>query len=515
MILYAPCGVMEGLEFDGLCQFRGIPYAEPPLGENRFRPAVSAKPWGGIRSCKAYGHAAPQVLVPGLTYFQEGETIDENCLYLNVTAPAYALPGQHPTATGAAEPSVPGSPAVKRAGASAALPVLFWVHGGAFQKGSANMGMDPAAFAKEGVVIVAANYRVGALGFLDFSEFLGDDYRQSGNNGLLDIMEALRWTKRNIASFGGDPDNITIMGQSAGAKLCAALTLASGAKGLFRRAILCSGAAQCIRDQATARAVTRRFMTDAGLSEETAGQLLTLPWETILKAQQNLFSGLNLHTVGPVFDGITFPADDALQLIEAGVSNQIDVLMGTDRDEMNLYWYIYQFHELTEAHALRLFGDYASKVMTDYRQLPSGESFHKNFIHLLTEYIYRGPCIRMAEACAAAGQKIYLYRLDWDRQPYRACHTSETQFLMGKDDNLPGLDASPAHERLSRMMHDAFMHFIKTGKPEAEGLPFWPLYTKDEKQMMVFDDPCRTIAAPEPETPEDMPFQIFRLNEIT
>ena len=511
MIIHAPCGSMEGLEFDGLCQFRGIPYAESPSGKNRFRPTVSAKPWNGIRSCKTYGHAAPQIPVPGLTYFQEGETIDENCLYLNVTAPVCAVPGQHPAATDNATSSVPGSLPAKRPGVSAALPVLFWVHGGAFQKGSATMGMDPAAFAKEGLVVVAANYRVGALGFLDFSEFLGEEYRQSGNSGVLDIIEALRWTKRNIASFGGDPDNITIMGQSAGAKLCASLTLASGAKGLFRRAVLCSGAAQCIRDRVTARAVTRLFMQDAGLTEKSAEQLLTLPWETILEAQKNLFSGLNLHTVGPVFDGVTFRADDALQLIETGVSSDVAVLMGTNRDEMNLYWYIYRFHELTESHAARLFGNRAPLVMEDYRKLLSGKSFHTEFIHLLTEYIYRAPCIRMAEACAAAGQKVYLYRLDWDRQSYKACHTSETQFLMGKDDNLPGLDSSPAHAELARKMHDAFIHFIKTGKPDAEGLPSWPLYTTEEKQMMILDNTCRTVAAPAPETPEELPFQIFRL----
>lgn len=492
MIISAPCGAMEGLEFDGLCQFRGIPYAAPPINENRFRPTVPAEPWTGILPCKTYGHAAPQVLVPGLTYFQEGETIDEDCLYLNITAPVSSIPK-------------------KDLHAKASLPVLFWVHGGAFQKGSANMGMDPTAFAKEGLVVVAANYRVGALGFLDFSEYLGEDYRQSGNSGVLDIIEALRWTKRNIAAFGGDPDNITIMGQSAGAKLCATLTLMPGAKGLFRRAVLCSGAAQCIRDRHTARKITSRFMKDAGLTKETAGQLLTLPWEKILEAQQNLFSGLNLHTVGPVFDGITFPAEDALQLINDGINHEVDILMGTNRDEMNLYWYIYGFHELTEAHADRLFGDHGPRVTADYRKLPSGKIFHKEFIHLLTEYIYRAPCIRMAKACAAAGQNVFLYRLDWDRQPYKACHTSETQFLMGKDDNLPGLEDSPAHQRLAQKMHDAFIAFIKTGTPTAAGLPLWPPYDKKTKQMMVFDETCRISTAPEPETPADMPFQIFRL----
>lgn len=501
MILTAPCGILDGLESGSLCQFRGIPYAAPPTGHNRLKPPAQAVPWTGIRSCKTYGHAAPQVLVPGLTYFQEGETIDEDCLYLNVTAPTSAIPDSKTLA------------GKNRTGASTLLPVLFWVHGGAFQKGSANMGMDPAAFAREGLVVVAANYRVGALGFLDFSEYLGEEYAQSGNNGLLDIVEALRWTKRNIAAFGGDPENITIIGQSAGAKLCATLTLMPKANGLFRRAVLCSGAVQCIRDRTTARLVTRRFMKDAGLTVENAGQLLTMPWEKILNAQQQLFTGLNLHTVGPVFDRINFPADDALESIRSGSSRHIDILMGTNRDEMNLYWYIYQFHELTESHAFRLFGQNASLILKDYARLKQDDAFQSNFVHLLTEYIYRAPAVHMAQVCAEAGQRVYLYRLDWDRQPYKACHTEETQFLMGKDPNLPGLDTSAAHEELTKKMHTAFLRFIKTGTPEAEGLPQWPVYTADEQQMMIFDENCRITPTPEPETPAVFPYQIFRLTE--
>lgn len=115
------------------------------------------------------------------------------------------------------------------------LPVLCWIQGGAFQKGSATAGINPPSFAREGMVVVNMNYRLGALGFMDMSGYLGDAYRQSGNSGLLDIIEALRWVRKNIASFGGDPDNVTIMGQSAGAKLCGALTIMKKARGLFQK----------------------------------------------------------------------------------------------------------------------------------------------------------------------------------------------------------------------------------------------------------------------------------------
>ncbi len=506
MIVTTPSGTVDGLQSGGLYQFRGIPYAAPPVGRNRLKPPVPVSPWSGVRSCKEYGHAAPQIPVPGLTYFQEGETFDEDCLYLNITVPSTAVPKN--------ENSLPvkdsrQSPATEEP--QDLLPVLFWVHGGAFQKGSANMGIDPVAFAREGLVVVAANYRLGALGFLDFSGYLGEEYCQSGNNGLLDIIEALNWTKQNIAAFGGNPDNITIMGQSAGAKLCATLTLMPKARGLFRRAVLCSGAAQCIRDRVTAQQITHRFMKDAGLTKDTAPQLLDLPWETILKAQQNLFTGLNLHTVGPVFDGINFPSDDALKLIIDGACRDIGILLGTNRDEMSLYWHIYHFHDLTLSHAYRLFGENAQQVLQDYAKIPKDDSFQDNFIHLLSEYIYRAPAVRMAQACAGAGQNVFLYRLDWDRQPYKACHTSETQFLMGHDTNLPGLDSSAEHHRLSERMHAAFINFIKTGRPDADTLPLWPAYDTERQRMMVFNETCRIIRTPEPETPYDMPFQIFKL----
>lgn len=198
---------MEGMEIQGIHQLLGIPYAKPPVGALRFMPTEPAEPWTGIRSCRKLGHAAPQLYVPGLTFLKKEEPLDEDCLYLNVTTP---------DTTGK-------------------LPVLCWIHGGAFQKGSATAGINPPSFAREGMVVVNMNYRLGALGFMDMSGYLGDAYRQSGNSGLLDIIEALRWVRKNIASFGGDPDNVTIMGQSAGAKLCGALIIMKKPEGCFKK----------------------------------------------------------------------------------------------------------------------------------------------------------------------------------------------------------------------------------------------------------------------------------------
>lgn len=484
MILDAPCGQMEGLEKGGLAQFLGIPYAKPPVGALRFRPTEALPRWEGVRTCTKPGRAAPQLCVPGLTSLRKEETLDEDCLYLNVTTP-----------------DVHGH-----------APVLFWIHAGAFQKGSGTLGIQPETFAKKGLVVVNGNYRLGALGFLDVSRWFGDDYRQSGNNGLLDILQALRWTQDNIAAFGGDPDNITVMGQSAGAKICGTLTLMQAARGLFRRAVLCSGAVQCIRSRHTAQTIADRFLAEAGLTDADASELLTMPWERLLKAQTNLFAGLNLHTVGPVFDGVNFGADDALALVRNGAGRDVDLLIGTNRDEMNLYWHVYNVHGLDDALAVKLFGSRAPIVMNHYAKIPRDENFHRNFIHFFTEYVYRSGSLKMAEAAAEAGQRVYLYRLDWDRQAFGACHASETQFLMGFGSVIRDVDRSPAHEALAEEMRGAFLQFIRTGVPAAEGLPPWPAFGGERRAMMAFDAPCRVERAPASEVDPRMPYPIFELD---
>ena len=483
MIIKAPCGAMEGMEIQGIHQLLGIPYAKPPVGALRFMPTEPEEPWTGIRSCRKLGHAAPQLYVPGLTFLKKEETLDEDCLYLNVTTP---------DTTGK-------------------LPVLCWIHGGAFQKGSATAGINPPAFAREGMVVVNMNYRLGALGFMDMSGYLGDAYRQSGNSGLLDIIEALRWVRKNIASFGGDPDNVTIMGQSAGAKLCGALTIIKKARGLFQKAILCSGAVQCIRDVHTARCITEQFMSHAGLTKDRAHEILTMPWEAILKAQAPMFRGFNLHAAGPVFDGINFEGNDALALIRQQTGPRISLLMGTNRDETNLYWHIYHVHDMDEGLAEKLFGNRAPIVMKNYGKIPKDENFHQRFVHFLTEYIYRAGDIDMAETASDAGQDVYLYRLDWDRQAYKACHASETQFLMGLGSVIHDVDHSPAHEELKEEMHGAFTAFIKKGMPAAEGMPSWPKFDRENRRIMVFDHPCHVERAAASETDPAMPFQVFAL----
>lgn len=483
-MIEAPCGKLEGREKGDILQFLGIPYAKPPVGGLRFRPPEPLPPWEGVRDCCRPGHAAPQAAGAGPAHLTKNEIMDEDCLYLNVTVPKGAV----------------------------RAPVLFWIHGGAFQKGSGFLGIRPEQFAREGFVVVSCNYRLGALGFLDVSKWFGDAYRQSGNSGLLDITEALRWVQRNIEAFGGDPDRVSVMGQSAGAKLCGALTVSNGAEGLFRRAVLCSGAVQCIRTRHTAQRTAERFLKAAGLTENRAGELLTMPWRDIVRLQAVLFSGLNLHAVGPVFDGITFDGENAPALLLRKRAQPVDLLLGTNRDEMELYRQIYGLDELTPEMAEQLFGNRAAIVREACERIPRDEKYEERLVHILTEYIYRAGTVGMAEAAAAAGHAVYLYRLDWDRQAFRACHASETQFLMGMGLVIRDMDRSPAHERLARAMRGAICSFMKTGCPKAEELPPWPRFEETDRQMMIFDAESRIAVTPPKETDPCMPYAVFELD---
>lgn len=497
LIVKTKYGSVEGIQNGEVEQYLGIPYAAPPVGPLRFKPTEDPTPWEGVKDCKKYGSAAPQLYVEGLTRFRgEGETpLNEDCLYLNVTTPK--------------------ADDQKR-------PVLFWVHGGAFQKGSATMGIYEPSFAKEGLVVVNCNYRVGVLGFMDLSAYLGEEYSQMGNSGMMDIIHALKWTKENIAAFGGDPDNVTIMGQSAGSKIVGFLTVMKPAKGLFTKAIMLSGSVQCLRDRKTAQKVGDMFMADAGLTKENAKELLTMPWEEIVERQKKIFAGLNLHTVGAEFDGVNFEGRNALDIISNQTANNVPTLVGTNRDELDLYWNVYKFHELDDFMAERLFADYGPIVKADIDERLAGldkesEEYHRKFVYLTTEYIYRAGCNQMAVACADAGQPVYMFRNDWEQNgasgtPFLACHGSETQFIFGDASVIKKITDTPEHAKQAQQMHDSCINFIKTGKPFAEGMVEWPEFNSNTRQMMVFNGEGHVERSPLPDISPEMPHQVFRIH---
>lgn len=486
MFVKTAYGIVQGNKRADGFEFLGIPYAAAPIGQLRLKPPIKPEPWEGVLDCRTYGAAAPQIRIKEIKMLDDNEAISEDCLRLNVYTPAID---------------------------DKKRPVMVYIHAGAFQRGSGHVGFISSTYMEKDIVAITVNYRLGALGFLDFTDYLGEEYRQSGNNGILDIIQALIWVKENIQNFGGDPDNVTLFGQSAGAKQIMCLTLMEKAKGLFHKVFAESGGVHSIRDIVTARKITDIFMKDAGLNKENAHELLTMPWEKIVQAQVNLFKGLNLHTCGPVFDGINFCTDNALDIIREGKANMVPVMCGTSRDELQLYYNTYKFHELDNYMAERLFGDNAPIVQEEYRKRVAEKHIPHDHVDFMTEYIYRHGVMQFCREMAYYGnQNVYLFRNDYDKQPIRAGHCSGAQFTMREYGKYGITEHTKEYYRLADAVVDAIASFMRNGKPESSGMPQWPAFDVDERKMMVWDDAgCYVTRSPESYVTADMPEQVFKL----
>lgn len=464
-------GLVQGRREGNLHAFRGIPYAQPPVGELRFRPPQPIKAWAGVKNTQEFGGKA----------FQGAEVRQgqEDCLYLNVWAPA----------------------------AARRRPVVVWVHGGAFTGGSGQENDTWTFAAQDTVVAVSFNYRLGSLGFLELGSQLGRRYAQAGNCGLLDAVAALRWVQQNIAAFGGDPNRVTVMGESAGAKLVGALLVTPAAQGLFQQVILESGAVQAVRDTATAAAVTRQLLRTLHLPH--ARGLLTLPADSLIRAQSRFASGAGgLQVFGPVLDGSTIPQPPLTYL---KTSRPVRVLMGTNRHEAELFTGPGSVISQPNEAALQLvFGPRnGPHVWQAYQQSRQSQPDLATWNTVLTDYLYRLASYRLAAALAAQETPVWLYRFDYTDAITRPVHAQELAFVW----NAP-VGTSAAHtaaatiparskasnEQVAACMHRHWATFIKTGRPG----PDWPAYTPARREVMLFDTNSR--AEPLPTTYEDAAF---------
>ncbi len=332
-------GLVSGTEANGVRAYLGIPYAAPPVGELRWRPPQPAPPWDGVRRCVAYGPACPQPVGLDASFFPVGET-DEDCLYLNVWTPVAGGAGL----PGAAAQAGSGSPGA----ATSRLPVMVWIHGGGFSNGSGSLPVySGARLARLGAVVVTVNYRLGALGFFAHPALTREDRQgTSGNYGLLDQVAALEWVRDNIAGFAGDPANVTVFGESAGAMSICDLMVSPRAEGLFARAIVQSGpfdaqgvGMDAVRPLAEAEAVGRRLSRRLGCADrpDELAALRAVPAARLVEVAEQTVAripgGIGL---GPVVDGVVLPGDPAA-LFAAGAVHDVDLLVGANADEANLF----------------------------------------------------------------------------------------------------------------------------------------------------------------------------------
>ncbi|MFH8411421.1 carboxylesterase/lipase family protein [Streptomyces sp. NPDC018019] len=474
-------GRIRGRTTGDVTAFTGIPYAAPPFGPRRLRPPEPPQPWTGIRDTFAPGPCAPQPgYLPAMAgLLEEAADQGEDCLNLNVWTPA---PGR--TAGG--------------------LPVMVWIHGGAFRNGTGSLpSYDGARLAAEGVVCVTLNYRLGAEGFL----LLPDG---TSNLGLLDQIAALDWVRDNVAGFGGDPDNVTVFGQSAGAISITALMTMPRAQGLFRRAITQSGAGHHSHPEHLARRITERLAALAG-AEPTYEALAALPPERLMAANDALSreiaraddsgqwgeSAGGGTTVLPVVDGTTLPRRP-IDALADGAGQDIDLLTGTTSDEFRLFLVPLEIGPRITDEVLHGFlaglGLDPAEARRVYAAAHPGATPGDLLSAAMTDHAYRIPALRVAEARATHGADTFVYEF---AQPLPAldgalgaCHMAEIGFVFG---NLCAPLTGPgAPQELSDRMRTAWVSFARTGRPTGTGtsdgtLPHWPAYAERRSVMLLND----------------------------
>jgi len=455
-------GLVSGTGESGLRIFRGIPYATPPVGELRWTRPRPPMPWQGTRPAVEF---AASCIQPARVQPQS-----EDCLYLNIWT----------------------SQTMRNA------PVMLWIHGGGYLTGSGSLPYyDGVSLARMGAVVVTFNYRLGVLGFLAHPQLSRESHDHvSGNYGLLDQIAALHWVSENIAAFGGDPGNVTIFGESAGAGSVSCLLFSPLAKGLFHRAIAESGA---LDDQLKDLRITRGGIESAERQGVTIARGMACAGSTALPCLRQMSGRLMLkmtpaisclectqrNTFGPVADGYVIPGQP-YELLRAGKMNAATVMTGSNRHEGTIVIGLRPVPNVDgyRAWIAARFKDQAAKVLAAY-PADSNEAVRTALRDVYTDSWYLCP----SRALAATAKPAYLYRFSRVRpgMEMRTAHGSEIPYvfdtLRTSSGRLEEVDRS-----LAATMSQAWYRFAATGDPNGSGLPAWPSYDRESEAHLEFGD---------------------------
>ncbi|HWM84312.1 MAG TPA: carboxylesterase/lipase family protein [Kofleriaceae bacterium] len=477
-------GPVRGQLRGGVSVWKGIPFAEPPVGALRFRPPRPAPSWTGERDATRFASVAVQSRDPRaatLSGLGPRVAMGEDCLALTVYSPAAD---------------------------DRRRPVVVWIHGGAFIMGSGSSPLyDGVGFAaRHDVVVVTINYRLGLLGFLYLGDIAGEEYAQ-GNVALLDQIAALAWVRENIAAFGGDPDAVTVMGQSAGAISIATLLGMPAARGTFQRAILQSGASgPVVHGRADATKLAREALAALDIDDAHTERLAEVPLERLMDVQEELSRRHGLAVFAPYIDEVSLP-EAPLEAVRAGRAAQVPLLLGSTRDEWALFD-VFLGGAATEEVVVRLrerLGGALDPIHAVYQESREDRSPAGAWIDLVGDLAFRMPIERLAEAQSARAP-VWLYRFDWATPAFEgrlgAAHALDLPFMWSAID-LPfsqfllGGDVEGARP-LAAQMHDSWAAFIRTGDPGGAGLPDWPRYDPDRRATMLLDRNARVVDGPDP-----------------
>jgi len=475
-------GKVLGTVTDGVHAFKGIPYAAPPFGANHLRAPQPPESWSGVRDALVDGPKPPQPPFPGTENAPapwDRAPVGEDCLNLNIWTP-------DPAAVG--------------------LPVMIWITGGSFRAGS-NAWYDGSRFARDGVVCVAINYRSGPEGFL---------YLKDGipNRGLLDQVAAMRWVRENIAAFGGDPDNVTVCGESAGAMSIGMLLAMPRAKGLFRRAILQSGAAHHVISADAARRIGELFAEKLHIAP-TQEAMATVPFDRLIAAHAALDADVAVRPdpdvwgvsmagamlTQPVIDGDVIPSVP-LERIRAGSAAAVDVIVGTNVDDWRMFLaFTGAIGQITDKmltgpvieygpQSFAAYGLPVEKALAAYRAANPSATPGDLLAAIQTDWWCRIPAIRLAEAHVNNASRTYMYEFAWPSPTgnglFGACHALEIPFVFDTLDQGPGqmlgdLLGSEPPRQLATAMHSAWVSFMTRGDPG------WSAYELSRRATMRFD----------------------------